>query len=331
MITMTRRTARGLWGSCAPCLREQSADAAGGAALDEETPGESGSVAATLAEAGSDDKRRRLAQLAEQVRRVQHERRGPVRRCASGWPRLDAALGGGFVCGAVHELVAGQSAATTLTIALRVAARALLTTEVLPQAKQTQPGAESHVAARAPRGERTGKMPIPQRNQTGAAVPQSSNRDGSWLLYVDAADDLYPPAAAVLGVPLSRLLVIRVRRALDVQWICEQALRCAAVAAVIAPAARLDAYASRRLQLAAEASGSLGLLLRSDEPRGHTFAASRLRIDPAPSSTGDMCVRVAVLKVREGRPAEPFVMTLSDELTLSRSSQGKRGVWVGAG
>ncbi|RMF74170.1 MAG: hypothetical protein D6744_14770, partial [Planctomycetota bacterium] len=47
----------------------------------------------------SEDKRRRLAQLAEQVQRLQQHRGGSTYRCPSGWSQLDAALGGGFACG----------------------------------------------------------------------------------------------------------------------------------------------------------------------------------------------------------------------------------------
>jgi protein ImuA len=218
-------------------------------------------------------------------------------RCPSGLPALDAALGGGFARGHVHELVtspllARSDGAAAHTVALLTATRA---------------------AAR--RG---------------------------WILYVDTTRDLYPPGAGRLGVPLGRLLVVRATRGLDALWVCEQALRSPGVAAVVAPLQRLDAGASRRLQLAAEAGGGLGLLLRS-EPRGvpaaaksrtatasdlrsqahePTFSFTRVRFDPLPGDTEARRLLVTVLKLREGRPPEPFVMELPDD------GWGTPSVWM---
>ena len=133
-----------------------------------------------------------------------------------------------------------------------------------------------------------------------------------WILYIDTQQDLYPPALAQLGVPLGRLIVVRASHTTDALWVCEQTLRCRAVAAVVLPLRTIDANASRRLQLAAEAAGSLGLLLRSAADGGPTFAASRLRCDPFVGEAGVRRLRITVLKLREGRPREPFVVELPD-------------------
>jgi protein ImuA len=123
---------------------------------------------------------------------------------------------------------------------------------------------------------------------------------------------LYPPGVAQLGVPLGRLAVVRTSRPADALWACEQMLRCQAVAAVVLPLRTLDGYTSRRLQLAAETGGSLGLLVRGDEHGEPTFAASRVRLEPLVGPAGGRCMRVTVLKIREGRPREPFVVELPD-------------------
>jgi protein ImuA len=133
-----------------------------------------------------------------------------------------------------------------------------------------------------------------------------------WIFYIDTQRDLYPPGVAQLGIPLERLVVVRTAHPADALWVCEQTLRCRAVAAVVLPLRTIDAQASRRLQLAAEAGSSLGLLLRSDERGGHTFAASRLRVDPLVGESSIRRLLVTVLKMREGRPREPFVVELPD-------------------
>jgi len=137
-----------------------------------------------------------------------------------------------------------------------------------------------------------------------------------WIFYLDTTQDFYPPGAAQLGVPLERLLVIRAPRQAEALWVAEQSLRCRGVAAVILPLWSLDAQASRRLQLAAEAGGTLGLLIRSDEGRGFTFAATRLRFDPLRRATTTRRLLVSILKQREGRPREPIVLELPDFLSV---------------
>jgi protein ImuA len=86
--------------------------------------------------------------------------------------------------------------------------------------------------------------------------------EGGAVVVMDRARQFYPPAAAALGVDLQHVIVIRARSEQDEIWALDQALRCAGVAAVWAPLERIDLRSFRRLQLAAESSGVLGLLLR---------------------------------------------------------------------
>lgn len=176
----------------------------------------------------------------------------------------------------------------------------------------------------------------PARSLALLAAAAASGREGC-LLYVDPAGDFYPPGAAQLGVPLERLWVVRTRREVDALWVAEQALRCRAVAALLLPVRRMEAYVSRRLQLAAEAGGGLGLVIRSDPRPGPTFAASRLRLDPLPGQAESRRLLVSVLKLREGRPPEPFVLELPDAAGTvrpyagpgDRAGQARRAATVG--
>ena len=69
-----------------------------------------------------------------------------------------------------------------------------------------------------------------------------------------------------LGLPMDRLLILRIAHPRDALWAFEEALKCRALAAVLAelPEAGVaaDLTATRRLSLAAQAGGGLGLLLR---------------------------------------------------------------------
>ncbi len=110
-------------------------------------------------------------------------------------------------------------------------------------------------------------------------------RQGGTLVVVDADGGFYPPAAVRLGIAPGQLLVVRAEQRADHDWALDQALRCPAVAAVLAwpesPAGRLDDRTFRRLQLAAEAGGSLGLLVRPAESRHVALLGRRAAAGPA--------------------------------------------------
>ena len=170
------------------------------------------------------------------------------------------------------------------------------------------------------------------------------------VVVVDTRGDFYPPAAWRLGIAQDRLLVIRTQKIDQALWAIDQTLRCSAVAAVVAPIPRMDRASSRRLQLAAESTGAVGLLLRPASDRGHSFAAVQMLVEPVNpvahivGGTGKLCLpvlnsvdahpagqvarsdtcrvfgstfarlcRVTLLKVREGMPVEPLLIGLGDE------------------
>lgn len=203
-----------------------------------------------------------LAALVEEVRRRYgaHVRQGEC--CASGLAALDAALGGGFMQGAIHELLDCGTRAAARSVALLAAGRA----------------AEA----------------------------------GRWIFYIDTQQDFYPPAAAQLRVPLERLIVLRVSRRAEALWAFEQSLRCPGVGAAVLPLRRLETQLSRRLQLAAEAGGSIGLLLSREAESGFTFVTSRLRLEPRVAPGHGRRVVVTVLKLRNGPADRQFELALPE-------------------
>ena len=100
------------------------------------------------------------------------------------------------------------------------------------------------------------------------SAARESCREGRALVVFGGTPTFYPPAAAAWGIDLSRLVILRPAKAADMVWALDQALRCRGVGAVWAACDRLDVRDFRRLQLAAEAGGTLGLLLRPDRLRG---------------------------------------------------------------
>jgi protein ImuA len=75
------------------------------------------------------------------------------------------------------------------------------------------------------------------------------------------ADMPYGPGLAALGLDAARLILLRPGSADDALWALEEALRCPALAAVVGDGVSPGPVALRRLQLAAEDGGALGILI----------------------------------------------------------------------
>src|SRR5712671_260122 len=82
------------------------------------------------------------------------------------------------------------------------------------------------------------------------------------VLWCLAAGDLYGPGLAACGLAPERLILARAQSERGVLWAMEEGLRSAALGAVIGEVEALPSAASRRLQLAAEASGGTAFALR---------------------------------------------------------------------
>jgi protein ImuA len=95
---------------------------------------------------------------------------------------------------------------------------------------------------------------------------------------------LYGPGLDQLGLDTERLLVARVKRPVDALFAMEEALKCRALATVVAefPDAP-DLTATRRLALAARDGGALGLVLCHKPTTAPSVARTRWQVAAAPS------------------------------------------------
>ena len=157
-------------------------------------------------------------------------------------------------------------------------------------------------------------------------VARQAATEGKAIVVLDRARWFYPPAAAALGIDLKNLLVVRPGSRVDQLWALDQALRCRAVAAVWAPLEKLDQREFRRLQLAAEAGGGLGLLLRPAAVQGHpSWSDMQLLVEPRITQGGRVWRwRVQLVRCR-GWTSGRMVELQMDEVTgavteVSRSS-----------
>lgn len=119
------------------------------------------------------------------------------------------------------------------------------------------------------------------------AAREAMAKTDRFCLVVDWREEFYPPAVAAMGIDLKRVVIVRPQTLAERLWAIDQALRSPAIAAVIAEVEHLDDRAARRLQLAAERGGGLGLLVRGVAARHlPSWAAVQWLVRPLPQSIG---------------------------------------------
>jgi protein ImuA len=128
-------------------------------------------------------------------------------------------------------------------------------------------------------------------------------RSPGTIVWIDALPDAWPPGLQGFGLDSYRLLLVPAPVLADALWAMEESLRCPDIGGVFLMLGQrgLDLTAARRLQLAAEAGGGIGLLLRLTEA-GRSVALTRWRIAALPSLAGEACWQVDLLHSRRGRP-----------------------------
>jgi cell division inhibitor SulA/protein ImuA len=131
-----------------------------------------------------------------------------------------------------------------------------------------------------------------------ALVACQGRVESPWLIWIAPPYEPYAPALAQQGIQLNRLLVVRPPSATEALWAAEQALSSGVCAAVLLWLKGTDDRWLRRLKLAAESGGALGVLFR---PERHRFESSpaTLRLLISKGAAQD---HIDLLKVQGGRP-----------------------------
>ncbi len=145
--------------------------------------------------------------------------------------------------------------------------------------------------------------------------------DGGALVVVDLHQAFYPLGVERLGIAAERVVLVRPSTQREALWACEQALRSAGVAAVLSWPEYLTPLSFRRLQLAAEEGGTLGLLVRSARVQPEpSWADVRWLVSPAPSEAGRRRFSVEVLR-GQSRKNGALLLEADDEGALCMVSQ----------
>ncbi|MFN9604396.1 MAG: ImuA family protein [Planctomycetota bacterium] len=195
----------------------------------------------------SPGKRRSLDELAREIRSIETSGRPAGLRISSGSSAMDALLpGGGYGAGTMIEWVHGGE------------------------------------------GYGEGAMPVRGLGSLSLAmrVALQGMTGGKYLVLVDRHHRFYAPGWIGLGGSLDRLIVLRPECDTDAIWGMDQALRNPSVGAVVAAMHRLDDRVARRLQLATEHGGGLGILVRDAHAarRYPSWADVQWRVRPSISS-----------------------------------------------
>jgi hypothetical protein len=136
-----------------------------------------------------------------------------------------------------------------------------------------------------------------QRSAGQNGIDSVRTAEAPWLVWIAPPHEPYAPALAQRGIDLRRLLVVRPAGATQALWAAEQALSSGVCAAVFLWLKGTDDRWLRRLKLAAEAGGALGVLFRPERHRFESSPASlRLLM-----RQGEHETRLDLLKVQGGR------------------------------
>ncbi len=171
------------------------------------------------------------------------------------------------------------------------------------------------------------------------AAREALTKTDRFCVVVDWEQRFYPPAAAALGIDLKRVVIVRPHSLAERLWAIDQALQSPAIAAVVAQVEQMDDRAARRLQLAAERGGSVGLLVRGSASQHHpSWAEVQWMVQPIAERSNHRQLQLDLIRARgasrlssvrvqlnaaNGRlePAQAATATLARSLARKTSSR----------
>lgn len=168
------------------------------------------------------------------------------------------------------------------------------------------------------------RFPIANLQEAGLGFLSIGNRQlaiGNVVVWFDPDRTLYPPAVFQAGVDPRDLWIVYPRDEQELLWGLAECLRCRGVAATIAPVpARLDRIDARRLQLAAERGGGVGLFLRPLDKGSDVYAAAtRWLVEPARGERTVQRWRITLHHGHGGQVGKSFLLEKSRENHLVRA------------
>ena len=246
--------------------------------------------------------------------------------------------GNALATGAIHELLFVPGRGLPLFFAAFLARRLFCPTQGSGFRVQGS-GGMANDETRSPKPERMTndeiQMPTCVRTQEvarysepGAQHSALSTQDSALstqhrrgaVVWIDPDGILYPPALAAAGLPLERILLLRVRRPADQVWAIAECLGCPGVRVTVASPPPLSRIEARRLQLAAERGGGAGILLRPLGAASAEHAAvTRWLVKPAPGERNVQRWELELIHGHGGRVGATVILEACRETHLVRA------------
>ncbi len=145
---------------------------------------------------------------------------------------------------------------------------------------------------------------------------------GGVIIWCDPLGALYPPAVAAAGIPLEKFFLLHPATAADQSWAIAECMCCKGVGATIAQVPRVSRIEARRLQLAAEKGGGVGLLLRPFDRNASIYAAAtRWLVSPFPGLRTVQRWKIQLIHAHGGRVGQTVILEHHRETNTVRAAE----------
>jgi protein ImuA len=153
------------------------------------------------------------------------------------------------------------------------------------------------------------------------ALAKAAQTERGAIVWSDPASELYPPALSAAGIDLRCLVVLRCKQRADELWALAECMRCGGVSATIGGVSHLSQLEARRLQLAVERGGGIGVLMRPYAFASDGYAtATRWLVQPVPGDANCQRWRVELLHGHGGLVGQSVLLELDRETRSLRAS-----------
>ena len=137
---------------------------------------------------------------------------------------------------------------------------------------------------------------------------------GGKIVWCDPRGEVYPPGLLGVGISFSEVLLLRPWNAEEEIWALGECLGCKGVGVTVAQPPVLSRVVARRLQLAAERGGGVGILMRRMGAASlHHAAATRWLVEPARGERTVQRWKIQLIHGHGGRLHKPVYLECSRE------------------
>jgi protein ImuA len=168
-----------------------------------------------------------------------------------------------------------------------------------------------------------GKSPVTSPKFLGMVLARAAQKASHGaIVWSDPRRELNPTAISLAGIDLRRLILLRPRNSVQKISALAECLRCRGVSVVVAQLGRLSDIEARRLQLAAECGGGIGIFLRpmTTHAASNYAAATRWLVRPALEGEAQ-CWTIQLLHGHGGRLGSTVLLEVDRETGDVRAFQ----------